>query len=38
MKIDSNLNLLVLLGDENDVGYPVRVLFFLDEIRVYKFF
>ena len=36
MKININPNLPILLGDEDDIGNPIRVLFFPDEIGVYK--
>jgi len=38
MKINVNLNFSVLIGDRNDVGYLVMVLFFPDETRVYELF
>jgi len=38
VKVDADLDLPVLLGDRNDVVYPVKVLFFPDEVRVYEFF
>ena len=37
MKINANPDLPILLSGGNDVSYLVRVLFFPDETRVYKF-
>jgi len=31
-----NPNLLILLSNRDDISYQIRVLFFPDEIRVYK--
>ena len=36
MKINANSDLPFLLGDEDDISYPIRVLFFLDETGIYK--
>jgi len=38
MEVDASLDFFILLGDGHDVGYPVRVLFFPDETRVYELF
>jgi len=38
MEVDANLDLFILFGDEHDVGYPVRLLFFSDETGVYELF
>jgi len=37
VKVDADLDLPVLLGDRNDVVYPVKVLFFPDVVRVWVF-
>jgi len=37
-KINANPDLTILLGDGDNISYPIRVLLFPDEIRVYKFF
>ena len=37
-EINTNSDLLILLDDGDDIGYPIRVLFFPDKIGVYKFF
>ena len=36
MEVDANLDLSVLLEDGNNIGHPIRMLFFPDEARVYK--
>ena len=36
MEINANSDLPIFLGDGDDIGYPIRVLFFPDEIGVYK--
>ena len=35
-EINANSNLPILLGDGDDIGYPIRVLFFPDETGVYE--
>ena len=35
-KINADSDLPILLSDGDDIGYPSRVLFFPDEIGVYK--
>ena len=37
-KINANPNLLIFLGNGDDIGYSIRVLFLPDETRVYKLF
>ena len=37
-EVNADPDLPVLLGDENNVGYPVRVLLFPDETGVYELF
>jgi len=37
-EVNADLDLSILLGDGNDVGYLVRILFFPDEIGVYELF
>ena len=34
--VNTDPDLSILLGDRDDIGYPIRVLFFPDEIGVYK--
>ena len=38
MEINTNTKLFILIGDENNVVYPVRVFLFPDETEVYKLF
>jgi len=36
MEINTNSDLPILLGDRDDIGHPIRVLFFSDKTGVYK--
>jgi len=36
MKINTNPDLPILLGKRDDIGYPIKALFFLDKTRVNK--
>ena len=36
MTMNVNPDLLIFLGNGDDVGYPIRVLFLPDETEVYK--
>jgi len=38
MKINANPDLPIFLGNGDDIGYPIGVLFLPDEARVYKLF
>jgi len=38
MKVDADSDLPILLGDRNDAGYPVKLLFFPDKTRVFELF
>jgi len=36
VKVNTNLDLPILLDNRNDIGYPLRMLFLPDETGVYK--
>jgi len=36
--INADPDLSILLGNETDIGHPIRILLFPDKTRVYKIF